>query len=76
MAITVPGKGGTGRFARDECLDFVRECGDQENKIWVKSDQEAGMDFVNGEILEGRTEGRTIEEGVQSSRSNGPAERA
>eukprot|EP00973_Karenia_brevis_P010003 1351740-Karenia_brevis.AAC.1 len=32
MATTVPSKGGTGRFAKDKCLDFVRECGDQEIK--------------------------------------------
>eukprot|EP00973_Karenia_brevis_P020221 2775439-Karenia_brevis.AAC.1 len=36
MATIVPSRGGTGRFARDKCLDFVRECGDQERELSEK----------------------------------------
>eukprot|EP00973_Karenia_brevis_P095773 12429052-Karenia_brevis.AAC.1 len=67
MATTVSNKGGTGRFARDKCLDFIRECRDQEIEILLKSDQEAGVEFVIEEIVDARTERRTIDEGAPSS---------
>eukprot|EP00973_Karenia_brevis_P094495 12422795-Karenia_brevis.AAC.1 len=52
-ATTVPSKGGTGSFARDKCLDLLRECGDRENEIYIKSDQEAGIEFVITDIVDG-----------------------
>ena len=38
MATTIPSKGGMGRFAVDNCLEFMAECGDGEREVIVKSD--------------------------------------
>ena len=44
MAQAVPTKGvGSGRFIVDRCLDFVKENGDSERDIIVKTDQEPAM---------------------------------
>ena len=78
MAETVPHKGGVGRYASDKCVEFIEECGDKENTIIVKTDQEPAIQFVVKDIVGNRTEGRTIEEvaPVASKGSNGLAERA
>eukprot|EP00973_Karenia_brevis_P068440 9519787-Karenia_brevis.AAC.1 len=56
MATIALNKRGICRFATDKCLEFTRECGDQESKLLLKSDQEAGIEFVIKEITEARTE--------------------
>ena len=77
MATAVPTKGQTGRFAADRCLDFIAECGDQENEIIIKSDQEPAIEKVMGDIVKNRDEGKTLVEvaPVQGSKSNGEIEK-
>ena len=78
MAETVPHKGGVGRFAADKCVQFMEECGDKEYVVIVKTDQETAIQVFVSDIVDNRTEGRTIQEQspVGSSGSNGMAERA
>ena len=47
MAEAVPVKGvGSGRFIVDRCLDFIRENGDAERDILIKSDQEPAIQIL------------------------------
>ena len=46
MATAVPQKGSVGRFAVDKCLEFIGECGDANNPIVVKSDQENAIELL------------------------------
>ena len=70
-------KGGSGRFAVDKVLEFIRENGDANRDIIVKSDQEPSMKYLVNDLLEQRREGRTIVEEApkKSSGSNGVVER-
>ena len=79
MATTVPSKGlSSGHFIRDQCLEFMEENGDRENKVIVKTDQEPSIKSMIDLITEARAEGRTVleESPVKSSGSNGIVERA
>ena len=73
MAATIPTKGGMGMFAVDKCLEFIDGNGDREQPIMIKSDQENSAQYLVGEVVEKRVEGRThVEESpVKSSGSNG-----
>ncbi len=50
-AIVVPSKGSTGRFAAMQVLDLIRECGDQDSAVVLKTGQEQvlGGRWVHGE---------------------------
>ena len=78
FATAVPTKGSIGRFAVDKAIDYVRELGDQEGRILVKTDQEPAIKTWLNDMIAARPDGRTIveESPVQSSGSNGRAERA
>ena len=52
MAETVPHKGGVGRYAADKCVEFMEECGDRENNVIVKTDQEPSITYVVKDIIE------------------------
>ena len=77
VATTVPMKGGSGRFAVDKVLEFIKENGDASRDIIVKSDQEPSMKYLVKDLLEQRSEGRTVveESPKKSSGSNGVVER-
>ena len=77
MATTIPSKGGMGRFAVDQCFEFVGECGDTERDIIVKSDEENAAQYLVKEVVEARAEGKAhVEESpVKISGSNGIVEK-
>ena len=62
LATTVPMKGGSGRFAVDKVLEFIKENGDASRDIILKSDQEPSMKYLVKDLLEQRSEGRTVVE--------------
>ena len=81
MAIVVPMKGSTGRFAVDDVLEFMRECGNRNGDVIVKTDQEPAIGYLVKDIQEARADEsgtRTIieESLVGSKGSNGIVERA
>ena len=78
FATAVPTKGSIGRFAVDKAVDYVREVGDHEGRILVKTDQEPAIKTWVNDLIAARPEGRTLveESPVGSSGSNGRAERA
>ena len=78
FATAVPTKGSSGRFAVDKVLDFIEEVGDMNERMIVKNDQEASIQYFIKDLVEQRQEGRTIleESPVKSSGSNGVVERA
>jgi len=77
MAVTVPVKGTSGKFATDKCLEFIEENGDREGDIVVKTDQEPSIKYLIKDLMDSRGEGKTIpeESPVKSSGSNGIVER-
>ena len=77
MATAVPVKGGGNEFIFDKCIDFIRENGDQEGKIIIKTDQENSIKCLVEDIMGKRPEGRTVteESPVGSKGSNGDVER-
>ena len=78
MATTVPTKGESHGFAVDKMREFIRENGDQQGAIIVKTDQESSVKYAVRGLAESREEGKTIpeESPVGSSQSNGVVERA
>jgi hypothetical protein len=78
FATAVPNKGARGRFASDKCIEFMRENGNAEGQVIVKTDQEPSIKFLVNDVVQGRPEGRTIPEEslVKSSGSNGIVERS
>ena len=42
-AIVVPNKGSTGTYAAKVVLDLMRECGDKDREVIVKTDQEPAL---------------------------------
>ena len=77
-ATTVPMKGSMGQLALDKALELIAEAGDANQRIMVKTDQEASVKALIEDLVAQREEGRTIveESPVQSSGSNGVVERA
>ena len=47
MATTVPTKGASGFFATERCLDFIEECGDENNHIIIRTDQEKSIESLS-----------------------------
>ena len=45
---------GSGRFIVDRCLDFIKENGDAEQRIIVKTDQEPAIQLLVKEVAEAR----------------------
>ena len=54
-AVAVPSKGATGNFATKMVLDLVRECGDDNRDIILKTDQENAIKFLVDDICTART---------------------
>ena len=77
-AVAVPSKGSTGNFATKMVLDLIRECGDDNRDIILKTDQENAIKFLVDDICAARAGTRTIAESAQkgSKGSNGIAEQA
>ena len=77
MATAVPVKGGGNEFIADKCIEFIRENGDQEGKIIIKTDQESNIKCLVEDVMERRPEGRTVVELAPkgSKGSNGDVER-
>ena len=78
FATAVPRKGSTGRFAVDKALDYIHDIGDRGARIVIKTDQEPAIRTWARDLCDAREEGRMVleESPVQSSGSNGRAERA
>ena len=52
MATAIPDKGGGNRFAVDQCMEFLDENGDHENRVIVKTDQENSIKLLMKELVE------------------------
>ena len=52
MATAVPVKGGGNEFIADKCIEFIRENGDQEGKIIIKTDQESNIKCLVEDVME------------------------
>ena len=74
----MPVKGSSGKFAVDKAIEFVKEVGDEKEKIIMKTDQEPSIKYFVKDFLEARDSGRTVVEEslVGSSGSNGVVERS
>ena len=77
-AIVVPSKGSTGRYAARMVMDLIGECGDKDQAIIVKTDQEPAIKFLVDDVCTARTGAKTIVEQApkRSKGSNGIVERA
>ena len=77
-AVVVPCKGSTGSYAARMVVELVNECGDKDQDIIVKTDQEAAIQFLVDDVCVNRTGARTIKECAPkgSKGSNGIVERA
>ena len=49
-AVVVPSKGSTGSFATRMVLDLIRECGDGNRDVIVKTDQEPAIKFLVDDV--------------------------
>ena len=76
--IVVPAKGSSGTYAAREVLSFIKECGDQNNTIVIRTDQEPAIRCLVEDVRVARTGAKTLveESPVGSKGSNGIAERA
>jgi hypothetical protein len=77
-AVVVPSKGATGSYAARMVLELVNECGDRDQDIILKTDQEPAIQFLVDDVCVNRTGARTIKElsPKGSKGSNGIVERA
>ena len=77
-AVVVPSKGSTGSYAARMVLELINECGDKDQDVILKTDQEAAIKFLVDDVCVNRTGARTIKEcAPQGSKgSNGIVERA
>ena len=66
-ATTVPMKESMGQFALDKALELIAEAGDANQRIMVKTDQEASVKALIEDLVAQREEGRTIVEENKSS---------
>ena len=67
MAITVPNKGGIGRFASDTCWEFREENGDKASKVIVKTDQEPSIEYLVKDLVNRRRSWRKRRSRVQGA---------
>ena len=77
-AVVVPSKGSTGSCAARMVIELINECGDKDQDVILKTDQEAAIKFLVDDVCVNRTGARTIKEcAPQGSKgSNGNVERA
>ena len=77
-AIVVPTKGSTGKFAAQKVLDLIRECGDKDSTVVLRTDQEPAIRFLVDDVCMARTGAKTMVEvtPVGSKGSNGVVDRA
>ena len=77
-AVVVPSKGSTGSYAARMVIELINECGDKDQDVILKTDQEAAIKFFVDDVCVNRTGARTIKEcAPQGSKgSNGIVERA
>ena len=61
-AVAVPSKGSTGNFATRMVMDLIKECGDENRDIILKTDQENAIKFLVDDVCTARTGARTIAE--------------
>ena len=61
-AVVVLSKGSTGRYAVRMVVDPIKECGDKDLTVIVKSDQEPAMKFLVDDVCMAMTGARTIVE--------------
>ena len=54
-AVVVPAKGSSGKFAAGMVLEIIRECGDMDRAIIIKSDQEPAIKCLIDEVCGSRT---------------------
>ena len=78
FATAVLTKGSSGRFVVDKALDLMEKGGDTNEKMIIKNDQTIVIQYLIKDLVEQRTEFRTIieESPVKSNSSNGAVERA
>ena len=76
-AVVVPSKGSTGSYAARMVIELINECGDKDQDVILKTDQEAAIKFLIDDVCVNRTRARTIKEcAPQGSKgSNGIVER-
>jgi hypothetical protein len=77
-AVAVPNQGSTGNFATKMVLDLIKECGDDNRDIILKTDLENAIMVLVDDVCTARTGARKIAELVPhaSKGSNGIVERA
>ena len=77
-AVVVPCKGSTGMYAARMVMELISECGDENQDVILKTDQEPAIKFLVDDICTARTGARTICEMAPkgSKGSNGVVERA
>ena len=61
-AVVVPSKGSTGSYAARAVIELINECGDKDQDIVLKTDQEPAIKFLVDDICVNRTGARTIKE--------------
>ena len=76
-AVVVPNKGLTGSYAARMVIELINECGDKDQDVILRTDQEAAIKFLVDDVCVNRTRARTIKEcAPQGSKvSNGIVER-
>lgn len=80
-AVVVPSEGSTGKYAArmvTDLIDLIEECGDKDQAIVVKTDQEPAIKVLVDDVCMARTGARTTVEQapMRSKGSSGIAERA
>ena len=64
----VPSKGSTGSHAARMVIELINECGDNDQDVILKTDQEAAIKFLDDDVCVNRTGACTINtEGQQGA---------
>ena len=61
-AVVVPSKGSTGSYAARMVIELINECGDKDQDVILKTDQEPAIKFLVDDVCVNRTRARTIKE--------------
>ena len=61
-AVVVPSKGSTGSYAARMVIELINECGDKDQDVILKTDQEAAIKLLVDDVCVNRTGARTIKE--------------
>jgi hypothetical protein len=77
-AVVVPREGSTGSYAAKMILELMRERGDKDREVIVKTDQETAIRFFVDDVCTMRTGARTVVDHSPKGQkgSNGVVERA